>query len=224
MIDILIYLMFAIFFIAKLFFALGADEDDGADVGFKMANRLKNVKVQEMKSEDFECKYSPKDRMEVATLALKIAKDSNLDSLQKIENDPYNIKLIDVLCGLIKAFEILFVAYTRSDSKMIQTLTDENTFAALRQKAFEKERMGQIICSKLLGIDSVILKYIRCNDSDAWLCAEIHSDQVVCIRNKEGEVVKGEPNKIVRVVDVIELHHDFTSAGKSQSEWKFCRI
>ena len=223
--DILIYLAVAIIFIIKLFFVVGHDESDGSiGVGIKSAKSITNVKRVCDTDESANMAYHPQEFEYVAKLCLDNFESSNSETLKKIEDLPYKVNMKNFLIGAMKSFEALFSAYVLSDVDTLRKLVDDVMLVALSEKSMERARNDQVMCSKLLGVQNLTIKYIRCGGDEAWICLEIVSDQVVCIRNPEGTVVKGDPSKIVQVVDIVELHKSFDENDSRNDQWKFIRV
>jgi len=70
--------------------------------------------------------------------------------------------------------------------------------------------MGYVLDSKVLDIDSVDLAMGKMMEQGPVLVITFNSQQIMCVRDREGKVVEGSADKVMRVTYVWVLCRDQT--------------
>lgn len=91
-----------------------------------------------------------------------------------------------------------------------------NLFAIPIQEALKK---GYIIDSKILDIDNVDLLMGKVMEQGPVLIISFTSQQVMVVRDMQGNIVEGDPNKIMRVNYVWVLCRDITETDP-RAAWR----
>ncbi|KAF7267311.1 mitochondrial import inner membrane translocase subunit TIM44 [Rhynchophorus ferrugineus] len=110
-------------------------------------------------------------------------------------------------------------AMTRGDLEILKDWCHEgpyNIFAIPIQEAYKK---GYKIESKILDIDNVDLVMGKVMDQGPVLIISFTSQQVMAVKDKQGGIVEGDPEKIMRVNYVWVLCRDITEADP-RSAWR----
>lgn len=110
-------------------------------------------------------------------------------------------------------------AMTRGDLEILKDWCHEgpyNLFAIPIQEAYKK---GYRIESKILDIDNVDLVMGKVMDQGPVLIISFTSQQVMCVKDSAGNVVEGDPDKVMRVTYVWVLCRDTTQTDP-RAAWR----
>ncbi|KAL3266924.1 hypothetical protein HHI36_011074 [Cryptolaemus montrouzieri] len=110
-------------------------------------------------------------------------------------------------------------AMTRGELEILKDWCHEgpyNLFAVPLKEALKK---GYKIDSKILDIDNVDLVMGKIMDQGPVLIISFTSQQVMCVRDKDGGVIEGDPNKVMRVNYVWVLCRDI-SEPDPRAAWR----
>lgn len=105
------------------------------------------------------------------------------------------------LQGARSAYEMIVEAFASGDLRSIRPYLDESVYDAFKQAVTAREAAGHTTDLKFVGIDhSAIVD--SSVDADAMTATtEFTSNQVRVTRDKDGEIVEGDPNRIDLVKD-----------------------
>lgn len=110
-------------------------------------------------------------------------------------------------------------AMTRGDLDILKDWCHEgpyNLFAIPIQEAYKK---GYRIESKILDIDNVDLAMGKVMDQGPVLIITFTSQQMMCVKDRDGRVVEGDPDKVMRVSYVWVLCRDPTETDP-KAAWR----
>lgn len=110
-------------------------------------------------------------------------------------------------------------AMTRGDLEILKDWCHEgpyNLFAIPIQEAYKK---GYRIDSKILDIDNVDLVMGKVMEQGPVLIISFTSQQIMAVKDKEGNIVEGDPDKVMRVTYVWVLCRDISEADPRAS-WR----
>jgi len=110
-------------------------------------------------------------------------------------------------------------AMTKGDLEILKDWCHEgpyNLFAIPIQEAYKK---GYRIESKILDVDNVDLVMGKVMDQGPVLIISFTSQQVMAVKDSEGKIVEGDPDKIMRVTYVWVLCRDITETDP-RAAWK----
>lgn len=110
-------------------------------------------------------------------------------------------------------------AMTRGELEILKDWCHEgpyNLFAIPFKEALKK---GYKIDSKILDIDNVDLMMGKIMEQGPVLIISFTSQQVMCVKDKDGTVVEGDPNKVMRVNYVWVLCRDITETDP-RAAWR----
>lgn len=108
---------------------------------------------------------------------------------------------IEFLKGARGAYEMIIEAFTAGDLKSIRDFLSEPVYNAFKQAVVERENAGHVADIKFVGIEHASIIKSSVDGDILSATTEFSSNQVRVSRNKEGEVVDGDPNRIDLVKD-----------------------
>lgn len=101
-------------------------------------------------------------------------------------------------------------AITRGDLEILEDWCYEAPFNVLATPLRQAKQMGYVLDSKVLDIDSVDLAMGKMMEQGPVLVITFNSQQIMCVRDREGKVVEGSADKVMRVTYVWVLCRDQT--------------
>lgn len=204
MLDIIIFAAFAAFIAFKLFKVLGSSEfedavkKDGNVVAFPNgAAEAVDVEFTEVIDD-----YDEMKEKYGQTIAEKIK--------QMRKYDPsFNDK--SFLQGAKGAFEIIVKAFAKGDKNSLKPLLDGGVYKRFSDAIDSRGKSGNSEETTLVSILSSNIKDIILNKKYAKVVVEIVSEQITLIKNKQGEIVKGDPSKVDKISEVWTFSRNLTS-------------
>lgn len=107
----------------------------------------------------------------------------------------------DFLAGARVAYEMIVEAFSAGDLKSVRRFLDGSVFEAFRTAAVDREARGEVSEVKFVGVEKAAIVKSDAREGALIAVAEFVSDQIRVIRNRQGEVISGDPSRIDRVVD-----------------------
>merc|ERR1719516_614146 len=89
-------------------------------------------------------------------------------------------------------------AIVRGDLEILEDWCYEAPFNVLATPLRQAKQMGYQLHSQVLDIDSINLMMGKMMEQGPVLILTFNSQQIVCVRNKEGKVVEGSEDKVMR--------------------------
>ncbi len=219
--DIILFAMIAIFLILRLRSVLG--RRDGHEGGFPdIFNRLSENDKKKKKSEagnDNIIHLDHKDDDEVGESGPPTEEELTplLQGLRAIAAADRDFDPDEFISGARIAFEYILGAYAGGDSKALKPLLNADVFANFSMSIREREEAGQTMEETLVGIRKAEVVEAELEGTLAQVTVKFVSDQVHAVSDAEGNVVEGDPNKIVNVTDFWTFSRDTRSRDPNWS-------
>ena len=104
--------------------------------------------------------------------------------------------------GARVAFETIVTAFARGEANTLRPLLNDEVFARFSAAIQEREKSGEALETSLIGIKSADITGARIDNRNAFVTVSFLSEQVNVTRNKDGQVVDGDPNRVTEVHDI----------------------
>ena len=104
--------------------------------------------------------------------------------------------------GARAAFEMIVQAFADGDLKTLKPLLSDAVFDQFRQAIKTRENNGHTLETTLVGIDSADIVEAELRDRQAVVTVSFKSEQVNVVRDKDGNVVEGDPSRVDKVTDL----------------------
>jgi len=114
-------------------------------------------------------------------------------------------------------------AISRGDLEILEDWCYEASFNVLAAPIRQARTMGLILDSTVLDIDSLDLVMGKMMEQGPVLIITFNSQQIVCVRNKEGKVVEGSEDKVMRVTYAWVLCRDQTELNP-RAAWRLLEL
>lgn len=200
MLDMLVLLALAIFFISRLRKVLGKHIDDSAK---KPDRRGKQGSVVHLRD--------PQSAAAIAAAVHQVEDDAPL--LADIDDPDVSKGLADVkaadpgfnvrefLGGAKMAFEMILEAYNDGDRQQLRGLLSKEIYADFEAAMDEREKRGTFEESTLVSIESADITRAAMKGKTAEITVTFVTEQITVERDQEGNIVSGDPSAPELVTD-----------------------
>lgn len=119
--------------------------------------------------------------------------------------------------GARAAYEMIVTAFAAGDRKTLKSLLSKEVFDSFAAAIGEREARGEKTESTFVGIDKAEIVDATLKGATAQITIRFRSELISLTRSKDGEIVDGDPNKVVEVIDVWTFAREVTSRDPN---WK----
>ncbi len=113
--------------------------------------------------------------------------------------------------GARAAYEMIVTAFAEGDRKSLKQLLSREVFDSFSTAISERERNGETVDFKFVGISNAEIIDAELAGKTTNIMVKFTSDLITATRNREGEVIEGNPSQIQEVIDVWTFARDLTS-------------
>lgn len=103
--------------------------------------------------------------------------------------------------GARGAYEMIVEAFAAGDLKSIRRFLEQSVYDAFKSAVSEREARGHVSELKFVGIDAASIFSSAADAEQMTVVTDFSSNQVRVTRDKDGNVVEGDPNRIDLVRD-----------------------
>ena len=205
--DIILFAMIAAFLVLRLRSVLGRrDGNDGSGHRDRLSRR------QSRDSADDKVVALPdKADIDIKPAAETDAADRAQDAIDSddplakgvraIQQVDPDFNTVEFLPGAKAAFEIILVSFAEGDQTTLKPLLNPDVFANFDQAIRDREESGEQLEFTLIGIKSADIVEAYMDNSFAHVTVKFVSDQVNVLRDKDDNVIDGDPVRNVEVTD-----------------------
>ena len=115
------------------------------------------------------------------------------------------------VAGARTAFGWIVEAYAKGDAKALRPLLNDEVYRNFADAIDARTRAGETLETSLVGIKSVDILEARLEGTIAFVTVKFVSDQVNVTRNAKGEIIDGDPVRVVAVTDIWTFARDTRS-------------
>ena len=216
--DIILFVMIAIFLVLRLRGVLGrrdGHQGDFPDIFNKASKKEKHDDDEENDN------VIPLD-LETENLnnQLNVETDSQTPlqiQLNTIASADRDFDSDEFISGARIAFEYILGAYASGEAKALKPMLSDDVFSNFDVSIREREEAGQIMEETLIGISKAELVDAEMEGTIAQITVKFVSDQVHALSDRDGNIVEGDPDKIVSVTDFWTFARDTRSRDPNWS-------
>jgi predicted lipid-binding transport protein (Tim44 family) len=121
------------------------------------------------------------------------------------------------LTGARAAYEMIVNAYAEGDRRTLKNLLSREVYDGFDAAIAEREKRGETVESRFVSIDRAEIAGAEMRGRSAQVTVRFVSQLVSVTRDKQGNVVDGNPDKVSEVTDVWTFARD---AGSRDPNWK----
>lgn len=204
--DIVFFAMLAIFLGLRLRNVLGrrTGTEKRRPDPFKPAEPAANVP-------DNVVKLPERDRKALETLAAET--DTPLArGIKAIKQADRNFDEVGFIGGARGAFEMIVTSFAKGDVTSLRPLLADGVFDNFKRAIDDRTSRGESHETTLVGITATDMTDADLEGSTAKVTIRFVSEQVNATKAADGQVVDGDPNKVVTITDIWTFARDVRSS------------
>lgn len=201
MLDMLVLLALAVFFISRLRNILGKQIDDTKKPDPKNArNQQRVIHLRDVKNPDnIAAAVAQVD--DDAPLLADIGDPDVSKGLMDIKSAEPGFNMREFLGGAKMAFEMIVEAYAKGDKSQLRVLLSKEMYADFEESIDVAKNSDTRPETTLVAIQSADVVRARLNGKTAEITVNFVSEQITVERDKAGGIVSGDPSKTELVSD-----------------------
>lgn len=121
------------------------------------------------------------------------------------------------LSGARSAYEMIVLAFANGDRRALRDLLSSEVFESFEAAIKEREKVEQKTETRFVSIDKAELAGAELRDRTAQLTVRFVSQMISVTRDKAGNIVDGNPDKVADITDIWTFARDVTSRDPN---WK----
>ena len=198
--DIILFAMIAAFLILRLRSVLGRRTGNE-----RRPTDLVSRRGDESPGNDNVVELPDRTGEAAADEDLQAAEDSGdpvADGLAQIKIADRAFDQQDFLAGARMAFETVVQNFAEGDTKALRALLNDEVFENFTAAIKQREEAGETLETMLIGIKTADILEARMEGRTAFVTVKIVTEQVNLTRDRIGEVIDGDPNRVADVTDI----------------------
>lgn len=112
------------------------------------------------------------------------------------------------IVGAKDAFPMIVESFSKGDLRTLKMLLSEGVYSAFEQAVEERNARGEIVTTDVLAVRNCKILGVKKIDRMVYIKLRFIAEETIVIRNREGVVVSGNPDKIISMNDVWTFARD----------------
>ncbi|HPD83831.1 MAG: Tim44/TimA family putative adaptor protein [Alphaproteobacteria bacterium] len=114
------------------------------------------------------------------------------------------------------AFKMIIEAFADGDLDTLEDLLDDPVYHAFESTIKDRHQREEFVETEVLSVEKIDITEASLQESTLMLTVRFTAREICLIKNKEGDIISGDPDKITQMVDVWVFGKDIES---STPEW-----
>jgi len=136
---------------------------------------------------------------------------ATIAGLKDIQSADEDFSADDFVQGATDAFEMIIEAFPAADKPTLRSLLSDDVYDDFTAAIKAREESGETLENSLVGLKEAGILEAGLDGRTAILTIKFISDQISVTRNAEGEVIGGDSEHIVRMVDIWTFSRNLSS-------------
>ena len=119
--------------------------------------------------------------------------------------------------GSKQAYEMIVTAFAEGNRKMLKDLLSREVMDGFNAAIADREKRGEVIDQSFVGISKAGITEAELKNGQAVITVKFESQLISATRDKGGEVISGDPQKITDVTDYWSFAREIASKNPN---WK----
>ena len=119
----------------------------------------------------------------------------------------------EFLKGAKIAYETIITSFSSGDLKNIKSLLDKKVLSDFNEAIKERKNSGFISETTFIGINSADIKKFNQSNNMFVVTVDFVSEIISCVKDKNKNVISGDPEKIKKVLDTWKFSKDSRSSN-----------
>ncbi len=195
--DILILAMIAVFIINRLRNVLGKKTGNENDIVEKFTQRKSSFKESDPDETSNKKLKNEEDFLENKVFHSDNSINNSIKQILKI--DP-NFDVESFYNGAKRAFEFILTEYSKNNIKSLDKIISKNIKFAFDEQIKQRQKRSETLEITVISVKEPILQDVSIkNKSIALVKIHFDSEQVQITKNKDGDIIEGDPNQILSI-------------------------
>ena len=210
-IDILILAMIAVFIINRLRNVLGKKTGNESEI-VKRFTVSKTTSFKESTPDEVNNTTSSEKRSNKDIPQLHSNKKIN-EALGKILRYNSEFTLESFLDGAKKAFEFILTSYSNNKTDALKRLVSKEMLEVFSSEIKDRKKRNETLNITLIGIEKPIIENAQVYNKDfIKITLKFITEQVQTTTNKDGKIVDGDNNQILKINELWTFSKNFTNS------------
>lgn len=131
--------------------------------------------------------------------------------LLNIVRQDRGFNLTHFCAGAQDAFVMIVEAFAAGDRELLKSLLSPDLYKAFEQAMTEREISGQTMVTEIHAIRKTEITDVQLKDRMAFVTLRFVADETSVIRDKEGGVIEGHPDRVQETIDIWTFGRDVRS-------------
>lgn len=137
--------------------------------------------------------------------------DATTAGLEDIQSADGDFSADDFVQGASSAFEMIIEAFPTADKTTLRSLLSDDVYDDFTTAIKAREESGEVLENSLVGLKKAEILEAGLDGRTATLTIKFISDQISVTRDAKGKVTDGDPEHIVRMVDIWTFSRNLSS-------------
>jgi predicted lipid-binding transport protein (Tim44 family) len=146
----------------------------------------------------------PEDDLAIAALSDETVKAG----LNRIRQVDHSFDLQQFLSGARLAFEMIVESYAAGDKDTLKPLLADQVFRGFARAIDERVAIEQSLDTQLINVADPTVLEAKLDDTAASVTLRFASEQINIVRDREGNIVEGDPDQAEDVIDIWTFQRD----------------
>jgi predicted lipid-binding transport protein (Tim44 family) len=212
--DILILAAVAAFLFFRLRNVLGRKygNEDSSPLSPKTFSEDGNDRVIPLGQRNEEREQEEAEQQEKEALAA-ISSSALAENLNRIRNTDRTFRVSDFMRGARGAFEMIVEAFSRADRATLRQLLGKPVLEQFLEVLDGREKEGKVVDVTLVSIKESEMIEAAQTGSKVRITVRFVSEQIIIEKDKDGNILDGNPSEIDEVTDEWTFERDLRSSS-----------
>jgi predicted lipid-binding transport protein (Tim44 family) len=117
------------------------------------------------------------------------------------------------------AFVMIVEAFAKADRDLLRDLLTDQVYASFDEVLIAREKSGETVSTEIHAIRRADILEARLDRHTAFITLQFTADETCVIKNSEGKIISGHPDRVTEMVDVWTFTRDLKS---KDPRWLVC--
>jgi len=153
----------------------------------------------------------PEEEIRRKMQTLGIADQSISDALVAIASRDPSFDIEHFVNGAKQAYEMIVTAFAEGNRKLLQDLLSEPVYEGFEAAISDREDREEQVDQSFVGINKADIVDAELRGKEANVTMKFISQLISATRDSDGQVINGDPQKVMEVTDIWTFSRDVTS-------------
>ena len=131
--------------------------------------------------------------------------------LNDLQNADRHFEIAHFAQGAEKAFILIVESFAKGDRETLKDLLSDSVFLAFDQVIEQREKNGESVETEIHAVRKIELLDCALHDRQAYITVQFTADETCIIRDKDQNVIAGDPERITEMCDIWVFSRDIKS-------------